>query len=252
MHLAISHKRSKLHHLYLEEAGYAYRNDIKMPGYGIRIDYNDHDITALNIVNSAGMGMQVNYNNPLSHRSVMPNSSIINTASHGLRFLSPFMTLTHVNISGSGGKGILYESNWGAMNAHTSDMASPEILKVLPLCFQNSTFVEPEKTFYFVYKDLVPFRKSCDLVFSTEPGYKITMQIIYHNIQGYQSLQIFDGANGTFKEKMWEMRQLSWQDRPVINSTGQHLFLRYTEYQSRNPVLHFFIFTVKGTLLFNN
>ena len=261
IHLAMSHKRSKIHHLILEEAGYAYRDDIHIPGSGIRIDYNIHDIAGLKIVGSSGIGMTIVYNHPLSHQFVIQNSSILNTASHGLRFLSPFMTMSRLNISGSGGKGILYESTWDGTNTHTVDVASPEVLKVLPLCFQNSVFLEPDKTFYYVFKNWNSFKTSCDLVFTTEPGYKIVIQIIHYDFNyyyyhyyyyyyGYNNLQIFDGVNGTYQDRMWDLRQLDWRDRPIINSTGNHLFLRCLRYHS--PNLHFFIFTVKGKYLANN
>ena len=225
VHLTLSHTQSKLHNLYLEAVGYAYRDDIRIPGSGLRIDNNIHDIAGLKIVGSSGIGIVVLYNNPLPHKFVIQNLSIVNTASRGFRFLSPFMTLSHVNVSGSRGKEILYESiNWGHLNAHTSDMASPEMRKVLPICLQNNTFLEPEKRFYFVFKNDFSAKKSCDLVFSTELGYMILIQIIYHTIQSYQSFQIFDGPNGTAQERIWEVRNLHWPDRPVINSTTNHFY----------------------------
>lgn len=97
LHLALSDRQSLLRHLDIEDAGFAYRSDIRVPGAALRIDLNHHNISDISINRSEEIRVQVVYQSLFHKQSLMANSAISNTKSHGIHSLSPSLTLTNIN-----------------------------------------------------------------------------------------------------------------------------------------------------------
>ena len=229
LHLAMSNHQSSLQHLEIQDAGYAYRSDIQIPGAALKIDLFHHNISNVFINNSLGIGVQVAYHGLFHNQSLMPYSTISSTKSHGVLSKSPSLSLTDVKMTRNGGSGFVYESYWDKINTFAAEMASADVNKTLHVCSKNKTFMPSNKVFYFTLETLE--RRSnlrCQHVMETQPGYKIVLQSLYYsasfrNSKLYHFLHVYDGVNASIGSP-WMMEALPWKNRDVYRQIIQFLF----------------------------
>lgn len=248
VHLAMSNHQSLLRHLDIEDAGFAYRSDIKIPGTALRNDLNHHNISNIYINNSEGIGVQVVHQSLLYNQSLMPNSTISNTKSHGVYSLSPSLSLTRVKITENNGNGFVFTSTWDQTSTFAINMASPDVFQIFHVCSKNKTFLLPNRVYHFMLEKLdYNLQKTCEHVLETEPGYKLIVQeLYYYNSRNYyQYITIFDGVN-TSVGAQWKMESSTWKNRPVFNSTSSSVLFRFNKRGSWNFAVNFLVYTVKG------
>ena len=248
LHLAMSDHQSLLRHLDIKDAGFAYRSDTKIPGAALRIDLNHHNMSNIFINNSEGIGVQVVHQSLLYNQPLMPNSTISHTKSHGIHSLSPSLTLTDVNETENSGNGFVYVSTWDQTNTFSTGMASPDVYKIFHVCSKNTTYVPPNRVFYFKLEPLdYNLQKTCKHVLETEPGHKLVIQeLYYYNSRNYYHFtNIYDGVNMSVGSP-WKMESSTWNNRPVFNSTSSSVLFEFNKRTSWNFAINFLVYTVKG------
>ena len=249
IHLAMTNHKSSLEHLDIQDAGYAYRSDIQIPGAALKVDLFHHNISNIFINNSGGIGMQVVYQSIFHNQSLMPHSAVSNTKSHGVLSRSPSLALTDVNLTRNDVNGFIYESTWDKINTFTAEMAGPDVYKTFHVCSENRTFLAGDKVFHFTLEKLeYSSGLRCQHFLETEPGYKLVIQDLYYfpwYSYSHHFVHVYDGAS-TSVGSPWKMESLPWKDRPTFNSTKSSiafdLYKRYSIYL----VINFLVHTVKG------
>ena len=249
LHLAITNQKSSLEHLEIQDAGYAYRSDIQIPGAALKVDLFHHNISNILINNSMGIGMQVVYQSIFHNQSLMPHSAVSNTKSHGVLSRSPSLALTHVNLTRNDVNGFIYESTWDKINTFTAEMASPDVYKTFHVYSENKTFLAGDKVFHFTLEKLeYSLELRCQHLMETEPGYKLVVQDLYY-LSSYSHsghfAHVYDGKN-TSVGSPWKMESLPWKDRPVFNSTRSSIVFDLYKRHSINLAINFLVYTVKG------
>ncbi len=250
LHLTMSNHKSSLHHLEIHDAGYAYiyRNGLQIPGAALKVDLSHHNISNVLINNSVGIGVQVVYQSVFHNKSLMPHSTVSNTKFHGVLSRSPSLTLTDVNVTSSNAYGFLYESTWDRINIFTAEMVNPDVNKTLHACSENKTFLLANKLYYFTLEALERFLQfRCQHVMETESGYKLVIQALYYTpwYRNYHFLHVYDGANASVGSP-WKMKSLSWEDRPVFNSTKSSIVFDLYKDFGIKLAINFLVYTVKG------
>ena len=249
LHLAMTNHRSTLEHLEIQDAGYAYRSDIQIPGAAIKVDLFHHNISNIFINNSVGIGVQVVYQSVFHNQSLMPHSAVSNTKSHGVLSRSPSLALTDVNLTRNDVNGFIYESKWDKIDTFTAEMASSDVYKTFHVCSDNKTFLAGEKVFQFTLERLeYSSHLRCQHLMETEPGYKLIIQDLYYlSAYSYNGhfAHVYDGAN-TSVGSPWKMESLQWKDRPAFNSTKSSIVFDFYKGSSRSLAINFFVYTVKG------
>ena len=249
LHLAITNQKSSLEHLEIQDAGYAYRSDIQIPGAALKVDLFHHNISNILINNSMGIGMQVVYQSIFHNQSLMPHSAVSNTKSHGVLSRSPSLALTHVNLTRNDVNGFIYESTWDKINTFTAEMASPDVYKTFHVYSENKTFLAGDKVFHFTLEKLeYSLELRCQHLMETEPGYKLVVQDLYY-LSSYSHsghfAHVYDGKN-TSVGSPWKMESLPWKDRPAFNSTRSSIVFDLYKRHSINLAINFLVYTVKG------
>ena len=248
VHLAMSNHQSLLHHLDIDDAGFAYRVDIKIPGAALRIDLNHHTISDIHISSSEGIGVQVVHQSLFYNQSLMPNSTISNTRSHGVHSLSPSLLLTNVNMTENNGNGFVYTSTWDQSRTFAINMASPDVFQIFYFCSKNKTFLPANRVYHFTLEKLdYNLQKTCQHVLETEPGYKLVVQELYYynSPNYYHFITIHDGSN-TSVGVQWKMESSTWKNHPVFNSTSSSVLFEFNKRGSWSFVINFLVYTVKG------
>ena len=249
LHLAITNHKSSLKHLEIQDAGYAYRSDIQIPGAALKVDLFHHNINNIFINNSVGIGMQVLYQSIFQNQSLMPHSTISNTKSHGVLSRSPSLALRDINLTKNGVNGFIYESTWDIINTFTAKLASHDVYKTLHVCSENKTFLAGDKVFYFTLEKLdYSLELRCQHIMKTEPGYKLILQDVYYaSSYSYNShfAHVYDGINTSIGVP-WKMESLPWKDRPVFNSSKSSIVFDLFKRYSIDLAIDFLAYTVKG------
>ena len=249
LHLAITNHKSSLKHLEIQDAGYAYRSDIQIPGAALKVDLFHHNINNIFINNSVGIGMQVLYQSIFQNQSLMPHSTISNTKSHGVLSRSPSLALRDINLTKNGVNGFIYESTWDIINTFTAKLASHDVYKTLHVCSENKTFLAGDKVFYFTLEKLdYSLELRCQHIMKTEPGYKLILQDVYYaSSYSYNShfAHVYDGINTSIGVP-WKMESLPWKDRPVFNSSKSSIVFDLYKRYSIDLAIDFLAYTVKG------
>ena len=262
LHLTMSNHKSSLEHLEIQDAGYAYRSDIQIPGAALKVDLFHHNISNVFVNNSVGIGVQLAYHSLFHNQSLMPHSTISNTKSHGVLSKSPSLSLTDVKMTRNDGSGFVYESYWDKINTFAAEMVSADVKKSLHVCSKNKTFLPSNKVFYFTLEALE--RSSnlrCQHVMETQPGYKIVLQSLYYSSPYRNSkrhfLHVYDGANASIGSP-WMMEALPWKNRDVykqiiqilFNSTKSRIVFDLNKLAWVPLATNFIAYTVKGQSLF--
>ena len=255
LHLAMSNHQSLLRHLNIYDAGFPYRDDINIPGAAFQIDFNHHNISNIFVNRSEGIGVQVVYQSLFHKKSLMPNSTISNTKSHGIQSLSS-LTVTNVDMTRNDGNGFRYSGplpysrSLGKINRLAADMASPEVNRIFHACSKNKTFLQANRVFYFTIETLdTTLQLACRHVMETEPGYKIVIQELHSSHTGYYNnnyfMYVYDGLNMSIRSP-WKIEYLSRNNRPVFNSTGSSILIYVKKRAFWNFDINFQLYTVKG------
>ena len=248
LHLTMSDRHSLLRHLDIKDAGFAYRSDIKIPGTALRIDLDNHNVSNIFINNSEGIGVQVVYPSLFHKQSLMPNSAISNTKSHGIHSLSPSLTLTDLNVTENLANGFVYTSTWDQTNTFAANMASPDVYETFHVCSRNHTFLPPNRVYHLTLERIdYSLQKSCQHMMETAPGHKLVIQeLYYYNSRNYYHfLNVYDGVNKSVGSP-WKMETSTWQNRPVFNSTRSSVLFDFNKHASWNFAINFLVYTVKG------
>ncbi|PFX21163.1 Macrophage scavenger receptor types I and II, partial [Stylophora pistillata] len=109
LHLAMTNHQSLLRYVEILDAGFAYRSDIQISGAALTIDLNHHNISNIFINNSLGIGVQVVYQSFIHYASLIPQSTISYTKSHGVLSYSPSLVLTDINMTRNDGNGFIFK-----------------------------------------------------------------------------------------------------------------------------------------------
>ncbi|XP_078343106.1 protein bark beetle-like isoform X1 [Oculina patagonica] len=266
LHLTMSNHKSSLHHLEIHDAGYAYNlqicdyqyghiycRDNYIPGAALKVDFNHHNISNIFVNNSVGIGVQVVYQSLFYDQSLMPHSTVSNTKYFGVLSRSPSLTLTDVNVTSSDIYGFFYESTWDGINIYTAEMASPDVNKTLHACSKNKTFLLANKLYYFTLEALErTLQLRCQHAMETEPGYKLVIQALYYT-PWYGNLyyfHVYDGTNASGCSP-WKMKSLSWEDRPVFNSTKSSILFDIYKHVGIELAINFLVYTVRESQQFD-
>ncbi|XP_022802220.1 uncharacterized protein LOC111339766 [Stylophora pistillata] len=256
LHLAMTSHQSSLLYLEILDAGFAYRSDIQISGAALTIDLNHHNITNVLMNNSFGIGVQVVYQTLLHYKSLMPQSTISYTKSHGVLSYSPSLILTDINITRNDGNGFFFKSatrSLDTIHTFTTEMASRDIKKTLYICSRNKTFVPPKKVFYFGLETLehsLQFR--CQHVVETEPGYIIVIQQLYRSsyLNDYDMfLHVYNGVNMSLGTP-FRMGSSSAENRLVFTSVNSSIFFYFFKRSGISEVINFLVYTVKESQTF--
>ena len=245
IHLAMSNYQSSLHHLVISDAGFAYRADLKIPGSALGIDLNHHDISNILVNGSEGIGVQVVYQSLFHSQSLIPNSTISNTKSHGIDCRSSFVKIRNVNMIKNGGNGFLYSSARDQTNTFAAYMSSPEVNRTFHVCSENKTFLQANMVYYFTLEALDnSLQLTCEHILETEPGFKLVIQTLYYQSSHYRNyFHVHDNLNKTIGPP-WKMED-KWRES-LFNSTNSSILIDFVKGATRNVNSNFFVYTVKG------
>ncbi|PFX18273.1 Macrophage receptor MARCO [Stylophora pistillata] len=253
LHLAMTNHQSLLRYVEILDAGFAYRSDIQISGAALTIDLNHHNISNIFINNSLGIGVKVVYQSFIHYASLIPQSTISYTKSHGVLSYSPSLVLTDINMTRNDGNGFIFKgttSSWDSTRTFTAKMASRDMDKYLYICSHNKTFLSAEKVFYFsleALEDSLRFR--CQHVLETEPGYIILIQELYTstNLDDYHIfLHVYNGDNMSLGIP-FKLGSSSLENRPVFNSVNSSILFDFFKHSGFSEDMNFLVYTVKGS-----
>lgn len=247
LHLAMSDRQSTLRHLEISDAGFAYRSDRKLPGAALRIDLNQHNMSNIFINNSEGIGLQVVHQNLFYDQSLMPDSFISNTKSHGVHSISPSLSFTDVKLTENNGNGFVYVSTWDQIYTFAVDMASPRVYNIFNICSENKTYIPSNGVFLFKLEALeYNMHRSCRHVLATDEGYKLVIQeLYYYASNNYHDTLVYDGVNIS-AGSAWKMQTSTWTSRPVFNSSSSSVLFDFFKRARWNFAMTLLVYTVKG------
>lgn len=245
LHLAMSNYQNSLRHLVISDAGFAYRADLKIPGSALGIDLNHHNISNILINGSEGIGVHVIYQSLFHSQSLMPNSTISNTKSHGIDCRSPFLKIRKVNMTKNGGNGFFYASRWDQTNTFAAYMSSPEVSRTFHVCSENKTFVQANMVYYFKLETLDnSLQLTCEHILETEPGFKLVIQTLrYQSSSHYNYLHVHDNLNKTIGSP-WKMEH-KWREA-LFSSTNSSILIDFVRRTNMKVNIIFLVYTVKG------
>lgn len=248
VHMTITPKKSDISNLDISYAGFAYRDDLSIPGIALRVDLNQHNISGVFVNNSAAVGLQMMYPDPFKVSHDIMNSTITNTESDGIRLESPFLNLMTSNVLNTKGYGLLYYNNWKPLNDHVIKLADTSVKKNVNLCAENDTFIDDFRLVYYLVVTREGSPVACHQVITVPRDYSIGMQLIYHDVHWSATFHVYSGTSKTLGT-LWDVHSLSWQSRPFWMSNSSSIVLEssrtYYTYWSR---AHFLLFLIKGTL----
>ena len=247
VHLTITPSKSEIKNLDIKYAGFAYRNDLSIPGIAFRVDLSHHNISGVFVENSAAIGLQMMYPDPFKTSHDITSSIITRTELDGMRLETPFFKLMATNVVNTKGYGFLYYYNWNSLNAHVAKIADKSVKKNIFLCSENNTFIDDTSLVYY----LVVTAKSsrvCDRVITVPKDYRMGMQLIHHDVNSNIAFHVYSGLNKT-SNTLWDIHTLSWGSRPIWRSNSSSILLE-SSYHYRNylSTVHFLLFLIKGEL----
>ncbi|XP_022805001.1 protein bark beetle-like [Stylophora pistillata] len=150
IHLAVTSKKSVVRNLELRYAGCPYRDDLGIPGIAFRVDLPRHTISGVSVSNSASIGFQIMYPDPVEDSYRITNSTIDTTESDGIRLESPFLELLGATVVNTKGYGFSYRYNWNALNTQVVTMADATMKKYLDMCSESETFIGDSSVMHYL------------------------------------------------------------------------------------------------------
>ena len=243
VHLAVTSKESVFSDVEVRYAGFPYRDDLTIPGIAFRVDLPRHVISGVFVSNSASIGFQIMYPDPLKDSNKIENSTIAKTESDGIRLESPFLEFLSTNVVNTKGYGFSYRYNWNALNTHVVKMADATVKKFIDICTEGETFISDSSMVYYL---VVKSRsRACRAIITVPPEYTIGLQLIYHNVYGI----VFHVYSGIDKKKgtLWDIHVLNWYSRPVWMSGNSSILLdKMYGHPNKDDTVHFLLFLIKG------
>ena len=248
VHLTITPKRSDIRNIDIDYAGFAYRDDLSIPGIALRVDVNQHYISGLLVNNSAGMGVQMMYPDPFKVSPDIISSTITNTEGAGILLESPFLNLVTSNVVKTKGYGFTYFYSWKPLNYHVFKIADISVKKNINLCSGNDTFLDDSSVLYYLVVRTKSGRHDCDKVITVPQDYSVGMQLIHHDhYKQYSSVfHVYSTTNKTSSTR-WDFHSLSWQSRPAWKTNSSSVLLETSDlFYNDLTTFHFLLFLIKG------
>ena len=244
VHLAVTSKESVFSDVEVRYAGFPYRDDLTIPGIAFRVDLPRHVISGVFVSNSAAIGFQFMYPDPLKDSNEIENSTIAETESDGVRLESPFIEFLSTNVVDTKGYGFSYRYNWNTLNTHVVKMADASVKKFMDICTESETFISDSSAVYYLVVTLRS-RAACKAIITVPPEYTIGLQLIYHNVYSI----VFHVYNGTDKAKgtLWDIHMLQWYSRPAWMTGNSSILLeKGYGYPDEDDTVHFLLFLIKS------
>ena len=246
VHLAVTSKESILSNVEVRYAGFPYRDDLTIPGIAFRVDLPRHVISGVFVSNSASIGFQIMYPDPLKDSNKIENSTIAETESDGVRLESPFIEFLSTNVVNTKGYGFSYRYNWNALNTHVLKMADATVKKFMDICTESETFISDSSVVYYLVLTLRS-RAACKAIITVPPKYTIGLQLIYHNVYSI-AFHVYNGTNKT-KGTLWDIHMLQWYSRPAWMTGNSSILLeKGYGYTDEDDTVHFLLFLIKSKL----
>ena len=246
VHLAVTSKESILSNVEVRYAGFPYRDDLTIPGIAFRVDLPRHVISGVFVSNSASVGFQIMYPDPLKDSNKIENSTIAKTESDGIRLESPFLEFLSTNVVNTKGYGFSYRYNWNALNTHVLKMADATVKKFMDICTESETFISDSSVVYYLVLTLRS-RAACKAIITVPPKYTIGLQLIYHNVYSI-AFHVYNGTNKT-KGTLWDIHMLQWYSRPAWMTGNSSILLeKGYGYTDEDDTVHFLLFLIKSKL----
>ena len=244
VHLAVTSKESVLSNVEVRYAGFPYRDDLTIPGIAFRVDLPRHVISGVFVSNSAAIGFQIMYPDPLKDSNKIENSTIAKTESDGVRLESPFIEFLSTNVVNTKGYGFSYRYNWNALNTHVLKMADATVKKFMDICTESDTFISDSSVVYYLVLTLRS-RAACKAIITVPPKYTIGLQLIYHNVYSI-AFHVYNGTNKT-KGTLWDIHMLQWYSRPAWMTGNSSILLeKGYGYPDEDDTVHFLLFLIKS------
>ena len=246
VHLAVTSKESVFSDVEVRYAGFPYRDDLTIPGIAFRVDLPRHVISGVFVSNSAAIGFQFMYPDPLKDSNEIENSTIAETESDGVRLESPFIEFLSTNVVNTKGYGFSYRYNWNALNTHVLKMADATVKKFMDICTESETFISDSSVVYYLVLTLRS-RAACKAIITVPPKYTIGLQLIYHNVYSI-AFHVYNGTNKT-KGTLWDIHMLQWYSRPAWMTGNSSILLeKGYGYTDEDDTVHFLLFLIKSKL----
>ena len=245
VHLTITPKKSDIINVDINYAGFAYRDDLGIPGIALRVDLNKHNISGVLVNNSAGIGVQMMYPDPFKVSPDIIRSTITNNEKSGILLESPFLNLATTNVVNTKGYGLSYHCNWKPVNDHVFKIAYMSVKKSINLCSGNDTFIDDSSVVYYLVVR-AKSRHACKKVITVPEDYSVGMQLIHHDVPWSSVFHVYSGTNKT-SSTLWDVHSLSWQSRPAWKTNSSSvLFESSDSYYEYFNTVHFVLFLIKG------
>ncbi|XP_022809251.1 uncharacterized protein LOC111346215 [Stylophora pistillata] len=244
IHLAATSKESVVSNVEVRYAGFPYRDDLMIPGIAFRVDLPRHTISGVSVRNSASIGFQIMYPDPVEDSYKIANSTIAKTESDGIRLESPFFELLGATVVNTKGYGFSYRYNWNALNKHVVTMADATVKKFMDMCNESERFIDDSSVVHYLVVT-AKSKTACEAIITVPQEYTIGLQLIYHNVHGV----VFHVYNQTEKPKdiYWDIHMLDWYSRPVWMSGNSSILLeKGSKYYADDYMVHFLLFLIKS------
>ena len=245
IHLAVTSKKSFFSNVDIQYAGFAYREDLKIPGIAFRIDLSRHNISGVSVRNSAGIGFQMMYTDPFKTSHDIMNSTVTKTELDGIRLETSFVNLLRVNVINTKGYGFLYHFNWNSLNKHVLTIADETVKKIIQMCSENETFIDDSSLVYYL---VVTARSSvaCQRIITVSQNYTIGLQLIHHDVNSSAPFHIYSTRNKT-SSKLWDIESIRWSNRPIWVTHNSSILLENSYHQNDYvSSIHLLLFLIKG------
>ena len=245
IHLAVTSKKSFLSNVDIQYAGFAYREDLKIPGIAFRIDLSRHNISEVSVRNSAGIGVQMMYTDPFKTSHDIMNSTVTKTELDGIRLETSFVNLLRVNVINTKGYGFLNHFNWNSLNKHVLTIADETVKKIIQMCSENETFIDDSSVVYYL---VLTARSSvaCQRIITVSQKYTIGLQLIHHDVNSSAPFHIYSTRNKT-SSKLWDIESIRWSNRPIWVTHNSSILLENSYHQNDYvSSIHLLLFLIKG------
>lgn len=249
IHFTVTSKKSFLSNVDIQYAGFAYREDLGIPGIACRIDLSHHNISGVSVRNSAGIGFQMMYSDPFKTSNDIMNSTVSETELDGIRLETPFVNLLRVNVIYTKGYGFLYHFNWNSLNKHVLTIADETVKKRIQTCSENETFIDDSSLVYYL---AVTARSSeaCQRIITVSKNYTIGLQLIHHDVNSSAPFHIYSTRNKN-SSKLWDIQSIKWSNRPIWMTHNSSILLENSFHQNDyHSSIHLLLFLIKGGFKF--
>ena len=247
VHLTFTPKKSLITNLDITYAGFAYRDDLNVPGIALRMDLSHHNISGVIVDNSAYIGVQIMYPHPLKNSYDLHNSTISNTESDGIRLESPFVDIIRTDVVNTKGRGFLSDFNWMPLNTHVVNVAETKVKLYLQMCSDAQIFLDNSSLIYYLVVKVGSYSYHCESIITAPQDYDIGMQLIYHDLNSYIAFHVYSGKKAT-SETLWDIHSLTWEGRPVWMSNTSSVLLESSSRFYYEYSVQFVLYLVKGNI----